>query len=367
MHYFNYAGLSPARAEAVEAMQCASGEFGTQLFSESGIAWYRKQADDCRNKVARLLHVKLGKGGHSLIFVPNATSAYRIALSLLEFHQGDAVITSDQEHPSTLQALCSLKRRGVELIVIPAGSEAKFLTRLDDACKERRARLITLSHVAHTDGRMFPLRQVCEIAGRRRVMLAIDGAQAVGHVPVDLEALDVDFYFFSGHKWCMAPMGTGALVMTKRFKERHVDRDSYLLESSRAHEYGDLGTQNIGLISGLAKACEIRHQELRAMTDLGALRAVFRECLTTMRDVQIVEWDGAHAPGIGSCRMNGAPIDTTRLAEYLFSQYDIAVKPIDYPELPQMLRVSWSSSTDVQDIVFLAEKLEEALEFFRRH
>lgn len=71
---------------------------------------------------------------------------------------------------------------------------------------------------------------------------AIDGAQAAGHVPVDLGTLDVDFYFFSGHQWCAAPMGTGALLMAKQYKERHARRESGLLVTGGAQEYVDLGT-----------------------------------------------------------------------------------------------------------------------------
>lgn len=59
MRYFNYAGLSPTRAEAVEEIQAVSDEFRPLLFSESGIAWYRKQVENSRQKVARLLHVNL--------------------------------------------------------------------------------------------------------------------------------------------------------------------------------------------------------------------------------------------------------------------------------------------------------------------
>lgn len=72
MRYFNYAGLSPTRVEAVEEMQAVSNEFRTRLFSESGIAWYRKQVENYRQKVARLLRVNLGEGGDTLAFVPNA-------------------------------------------------------------------------------------------------------------------------------------------------------------------------------------------------------------------------------------------------------------------------------------------------------
>jgi selenocysteine lyase/cysteine desulfurase len=362
MRYFNYAGLSPARAEAVDEMQTVCNEFRVLLFSESGIAWYRKQVENCRQKVAQLLHVNLGEGGDTLVFVPNATTAYRLTLSALELHRGDAVITSDQEHPSTLQALYSLKQRGIELIVIPASSEGRFLTQLDEVCQEKGTRLITLSHVAHSDGRMFPLQQVCEIAERRHVILAIDGAQAVGHVPVDLGTHDVDFYFFSGHKWCAGPMGTGALLITKQYKERLASRESGLSVAGSAQECFDLGTQNIGLIAGLARACEMKQQELPAMGDLAGLRTLFRGCLSRMSDVEIVEWDGPHAPGILSFQVHKAGFDPTRIAEYLNVKYDIAIKPLRYPESPQMLRVSWSLSTEVQDILFLAEKLDEALE-----
>jgi selenocysteine lyase/cysteine desulfurase len=367
MRYFNYAGLSPARVEAVEEMQAVSHEFRALLFSESGIAWYRAQVENSRQKVARFLHVNLGEGGDSLVFVPNTTTAYRLALAALEFHPGDIVITSDQEHLSTLQALYILKQRGVELIIIPASSEERFLTQLDDVCNERKIRLITVSHVAHTDGRVFPLQQVCEIAGRRNIILAIDGAQAVGHIPVDLGTLEVDCYYFSGHKWCAGPMGTGALLMTKRYKERHARQESWLSVTGSAQEYVDLGTQNIGLISGFARACEMKQQELPAMGSLAALRTLFKGCLSRMNDVEITGWEGPHAPGILSFQVNKAGFDATRIAEYLDAKCDIAIKPLRYRESPHMLRVSWSLSTEVQDILFLAEKLDEALQFFGQH
>jgi selenocysteine lyase/cysteine desulfurase len=367
MRYFNYAGLSPARVEALEEMQAVSNEFRALLFSESGIAWYRKQVENCRQKVARLLRANLAEAGDSLVFVPNTTTAYRLALAAPEFHRGDIVITSDQEHLSTFQALHSLKQRGVELIVIPASSEGSFLTKLEDVCKERRARLITLSHVAHTDGRVFPLQQVCEIAERRHTILAIDGAQAVGHVPVDLGTLAVDFYFFSGHKWCAGPMGTGALLITKQYKERYLRRESGLSVTETSQEYVDAGTQNIGLISGLARACEMKQQELPAMADLAGLRTLFKGCVSRMSDVEITEWDGSHAPGILSFQVNKAGFDATRIAEYLNAKHAIAIKPLRYLESPHLLRVSWSLSTEVQDILFLAEKLDEALGFFGQH
>ena len=59
MRHFNYGGLSPTGLEAVEEMRAVSDEFHALLLSESGIAWYRKQVENCRQKVAQLLHVNL--------------------------------------------------------------------------------------------------------------------------------------------------------------------------------------------------------------------------------------------------------------------------------------------------------------------
>jgi selenocysteine lyase/cysteine desulfurase len=363
MRYFNYAGLSPTRVEAVEEMQAVSNEFRARLFSESGIAWYRKQVENYRQKVAQLLRVNLGEGGDTLAFVSNSTTAYRLILSELDLRRGDVVITSDQEHPSTLQALDNMKQRGIELTVIPASSEGRFLSRLDDACQERSTRLISLSHVAHSDGRIFPLEQVCEIAKRRHVMLAIDGAQAVGHVPVDLGTLHVDFYFFSGHKWCAGPMGTGALLITRQYKERLADRKLDLSVARRMLECFDLGTQNIGLIAGFARACEMKQQELSAISDCTGLRTLLKGCLSRIRDVEIAEWHGPHAPRILSFQVHNAGFNPTRIAEYLNVKYEIAIKPLRYPGSSRLLRVSWPLSIEAQDMLFFTEKLDETLEF----
>lgn len=362
MRYFNYAGFTPARIEAVEEMQAVSHAFGTKLFSESGIAWYRTQLANTREKVARFLFAKEGKCSDTLAFVPNSTTACHFVVSGLNLHRGDVVVTSDHEHLSTWQALEGLKQRGIEVVVIPVSSEGQFLTQLDDVCKKKKVKLITVSHVAHTDGRILPILQIGEIATRRNTLFMIDGAQAVGHIPVDLGALDADFYFFSGHKWCAGPMGTGVLCITKRDGQRLARREAGLSKIGSAQECFELGTQNISLISGLARACEIKQRELPAVGNLVYFRTLLKERLSRMNGVEIVEWDGPHAPGILSFQLHKSDFNDVHFAEYLSLTHDIAIKPLRSLEFSQMLRVSWSLSTEDQDVLFLAEKLNEALE-----
>lgn len=362
MLYFNYAGLSPARPEVVHAMHRALEMFNSRLFSESGIAWYRKQVQDCSTQVAALLDIRLDPTHYSVLLCPNATISLKIALSMTDLRAGDKVITSDQEHPSMLHTLSILQQKGVALTVIPSPTEGQFLARLDDACRDRRTKLIALSHVAHSDGRIFPLSQVCDIAAKRDVLVAVDGAQAVGHIPVNVGRLGVDFYYFSGHKWCAGPMGTGALVITQQYKEKQAGQADPA-ESALQEDYLDVGTQNIGLIAGLGLACELKRTEWPTLCRLADLRTLFGRCLRDLHDVHIAAWDGAHAPGILSFyAATNAGFDPAAVADYLSKQYDIVLKPVRYPGCSPMLRASWSPATADHDILLLAERLEEALE-----
>ena len=103
------------------------------------------------------------------------------------------------------------------------------------------------------------------------------------------------------------------------------------------------------------------------MGGLAGLRTLLRERMSRMSDVEIAEWDGPHAPGILSFQVNKAAVDANRIAEYLNAKYDIAIKPLRYHESSHKLRVSWSLSTKVEDILFLAGKLDKALQFFGQH
>jgi L-cysteine/cystine lyase len=363
MLYFNHAGLSPAGPEVLRAMNTAADSFGTMLYSESGIAWYRKQVKDCGNRIAGLLHTDLDQDGHSVLLCPNATSSLRIILSLIGLQLGDVVITSDQEHLSTLQALSRLTQRGIAAHVVQAATEEQFLTQLEGACNTKPVALVLLSHVTHSDGRIFPVEQVCQIARKRAIPVAIDGAQAVGHIPVHIGKLSADFYYFSGHKWCAGPMGSGALLIGEPFKK---SRSNQRVDSLKGDDPDtsslDLGTQNIGLIAGLGTACALRQQTWPPMGRLAELHRLFSESVGRIRGVEIVGWNGAHAPGILSFRVQRAGFSPAGIASYLSQRYEIVLKPVQYRDIPPLLRVSWSLATAPQDIVFLAEKLEEALE-----
>ncbi len=77
-----------------------------------------------------------------------------------------------------------------------------------------------MSHVITTTGLRMPIREIAALARSRGVLCVVDGAQALGHVPVDVRALGCDAYAACGHKWLLGPKGTGLLYISKDAEDR---------------------------------------------------------------------------------------------------------------------------------------------------
>lgn len=367
MIYFNYAGLSPERIEVHEHTARMRNKFQETLFSETGVQWYLKELVHGRAAVNKLLNVETDLKNENVLFVPNATSAYQLLLSEVLLREGEIILISDQEHPSIFRSIERLRKKGIDYKVIEAKSENSFCDGLEEFSDLYNARMLTISHVAYTDGRIFPLRRICKIAKKKNLIVAVDGAQAVGHIPVNLADLDLDFYFFSGHKWCSGPMGTGALVISERYKSSDVYIKLGLLNIGSIQKYFHLGTQNIALISGFAKACEIKSTEMESVTDhLVNLRQQFLSHISGSPYLKPIHWDGEHSPGIAALSILPWRISPLQLTSYL-EENGVAVKPFVAPENTETIRISWSHETTEADIKFLIEKLHRAFHDLRNN
>ena len=94
----------------------------------------------------------------------------------------------------------------------PSRAEAEILDAFDAAIDER-TRLVAVSHVLWATGRVLPIARIAELAHARGAVLAVDGAQAAGAIPVDVAALGADLYAISAQKWLLGPEGMGALAV----------------------------------------------------------------------------------------------------------------------------------------------------------
>ena len=153
-----------------------------------------------------------------IIFTSGTTDGINLISSVLGYsgkiEAGDIIAISNLEHHSNTvpwQMLC--ERAGAILEVIPVTEEGAIDSEAFDRLLEKtsgRLKLLALTHISNAFGTVLPVAPMIEAAHRAGALVLIDGAQAIPHLPIDLQELDVDFYVFSGHK-AYAPTGIGVL------------------------------------------------------------------------------------------------------------------------------------------------------------
>ena len=180
---------------------------GVHLLSERATEAF----EDARVKVQRFLHAA---DPREIVFVRGATEAINlVAQTYGRAHvgAGDEIVVSEMEHHSDIvpwQLLC--EERGARLRVIPMTDQGELRVEAIDALLTDRTRLLAVVHVSNSLGTINPVGAIVERAHRLGIPVLVDGAQAVAHMPVDVQALGCDFYALSGHK-LFGPTGVGVL------------------------------------------------------------------------------------------------------------------------------------------------------------
>ena len=135
-------------------------------------------------------------------------------------HEGDEVIVSALEHHSNIVPWQLLReRKGIVLRVIPLTAEGKLDLDAFRSLLNDRTRLVSVAHVSNVLGVINPVDEIIRISHAHGVPVCVDGAQSAPHLPVDVQALDCDFYAFSAHK-VYGPTGVGVLYGKERWLEQ---------------------------------------------------------------------------------------------------------------------------------------------------
>jgi cysteine desulfurase/selenocysteine lyase len=167
--------------------------------------------EESRGVVAGFLHARESR---EIVFVRGTTEAVNlVAQTYGRTHVGfeDEVLITTMEHHSNIvpwQMLC--EEKGARLRVVPMTDSGEI--RLDEfeALLSERTKIVAVVHVSNALGTINPVAEIIRRAHRRGIPVLVDGAQAVAHTKVDVQALDCDFYAFSGHK-VFGPTGIGIL------------------------------------------------------------------------------------------------------------------------------------------------------------
>lgn len=189
---------------------------GVHTLSERATAAY----EGARRKVRDFLNARSDK---EIVFVRGATEAINLVAQSwgrANVHSGDEVLITEMEHHSNIvpwQILC--EQAGAKLVVAPIDDTGELLVEEFAQRLNERTRLVAVTHCSNALGTINPVRRLVELAHAAGSVVLVDGAQAVAHLPVDVQELDADFYVFSGHK-IYGPTGIGVLYG----KEHHLER-----------------------------------------------------------------------------------------------------------------------------------------------
>ena len=175
--------------------------------SEETTLWYEQARDQVRDFIGAAAR-------EEVIFTSGTTAAintvaYAWCSQFLK--AGDAVLVTEAEHHSNIvpwQLAC--QRAGATLRVLPVDEKGQWQMDVLETLLDERVKLVAAAHISNVLGLVNPVQALIEAAHRVGACVLIDGAQGIVHVPVDVQALDCDFYVFSGHK-LYAETGTGIL------------------------------------------------------------------------------------------------------------------------------------------------------------
>jgi selenocysteine lyase/cysteine desulfurase len=172
---------------------------------------WKEEFEAVRTKCAALL----GASAEEIALIHNTTEGMNLIAFSLDLAPGDEVIVADHEHWSgTIPWEYWQVPKGVRLVrptlpLLPTAPDE-----LVDAYRRAitpRTRVVSMCHVVNTNGMILPVKEVSALARERGILVAVDGAQAPGHIDVDLHDLGCDFYAASAHKWLFSPKGVGIL------------------------------------------------------------------------------------------------------------------------------------------------------------
>jgi len=290
--YMDNQATTPLDPRVLEAMMpWLTTKFGNAASRSHSFGWEAEAAvDQAREQVAALI----GASAKEIVFTSGATESDNLALKgIAEAYRerGNHVITQVTEHKAVLDTCRHLEKSGCRLTYLPVDSDG--LIRLEDLRRAMGDKTILVSIMAANNeiGVIQPIAEIGEICRERNVFFHSDAVQAVGKIPIDVNAMRIDALSLSAHK-LYGPKGVGALYVRRRNPKVEIAEQI----NGGGHERGmRSGTLNVPGIVGFGKACEIAAQEMSEEAErLRQLRDRLRDRLQSALDQ--VRVNGTIAP-----------------------------------------------------------------------
>ena len=248
--YLDYNASTPIAPEVVDAMQpYLTKHYGNPSSPHWAGLPAKEAVERARGQIAGLL----GCAAQEIIFTSGGTESNNHAIKGAFFalrHKGNHIITTQIEHPATIQPCRFLETLGAEVTYLPVDSTGMIdPDDVTSAIKDRTI-LVSIMHANNEVGTIQPITEISRMTRKRGVLFHTDAAQSLGKIPTRVSELGVDLLSLAGHK-VYAPKGVGAL-----YKRDGIQIEPFM--HGAEHESGRrAGTENVLLNVGLGVACEL--------------------------------------------------------------------------------------------------------------
>ena len=358
--------LSRYAAEAIAAAnesQLIAGRIGPGIYEKS-LAIFT----GLRSHFARLL----GAGDDEIALTHHTTDGMNIAVWGQRYQAGDEIVTTSLEHPGGfMPVFVAAKRFGVTVRVVPIAvtDDGPTTAQKVIAAISPRTRLVAVSHVSWKSGVVLPLAPIAERVHAVGGLLAVDAAQSAGAIPVDVRALDVDYYACPGQKWLCGPDGVGALYVRL---ERLVDTQQTYAGFPALRDgaaYDDSGNYLPGTAAKRYEVATVYKPTLAGMLaslqwleELGyaviyeRIQAITAHCRETLAAIPgVTVYTPASQAGLTSFNIEG--VDPVQASARL-GEMGVLIRSVSNPDL---LRASTSFYNDESDVERLRRGIEEVI------
>lgn len=289
--YLDHNATTPCDPRVVEAMiPYFTESFGNAASRNHPFGWRAEEAVDyAREQVAKLINAD----SKEIIFTSGATEADNLALKgVFEMYasKGNHIITCNIEHKAVLDTCKHLEKEGAEVTYLEVNEKGLITPEQVEAAIKPNTILIAIMYANNEIGTVMPIREIGALARKHGVLLFTDATQAVGKIPVDVKADNIDLLALTAHKM-YGPKGVGALYVRRKNPRVKVTAQM----DGGGHERGmRSGTLNVPGIVGFGKACELALNEMAQDAErLSKLRDKLEGALLKLEEAY-VNGDPAH-------------------------------------------------------------------------
>lgn len=369
MVYLNTGWSGPSPVQVVDAIKARldyemeQGPTGAEVIRSA-----QEIREDARQRVADLMNTSPDE----ICLTKNTTDGLNIVINGLPWQEGDEIITCSLEHSSVMvPSYFTQSRHGVKMRVLPMASNEPredILSKIEGAINDR-TKLVFLSHIEYSSGLRMPVNEIRSMTRDRGIWMLLDGAQTAGHISLDMQDIDCEFYSIPGQKWLLGSEGVGALYIRQDMIPTvaptqvggravvHYEEPVGLEPNTDSMDKFLVSSTSTALQAGLAEAVKfIQDAGMAAIEERNLdLASSLKAALSDIPGVTVGSpMDRQSSSGLVTFNISG--VEPESLVSYLWEQHSIVARRVEYPP---SVRVSLHFFNTEEEVAILVEAVRQ--------